>query len=135
MLPLQASSLFSWAIILAITALHGSAKHCCMGRSAKYRKHEISTPPVEQNRVNRSKPKLAGVTTLGSTFDRPKNLGSIERWRPHTMAVCQTFVTLFCPTLFSPNQPTGQTSHSPTMYYASNDVVSLIHVPFGGKNC
>ena len=26
-----------------ITALHGSAKHCCMRRSAKYRKNEIST--------------------------------------------------------------------------------------------
>ena len=79
-----------------ITALHGSAKHCCMGRSAKYRKHEISTP-CRTKRVNRSKPNLAGVTTLGSTFDRQKIWGSIERWHPHAMAVCHTFVTLFSP--------------------------------------
>ena len=39
-------------------------------------------PPIEQKRVNRSKPNLAGVTTLGSTFDRQKFWGSIERWRP-----------------------------------------------------
>ena len=37
------------------------------------------------------------------------------------------------PPFFPPNQPTGQTSLSPTMYYASNDVVSLIYVPFWGK--
>ena len=58
--------------------------------------------------------------------------GSFERWRPHAMAVCQTFVTLFFP--FFQNQPTGQTQLSPTTYYASNDVVPLIYVPFGGKS-
>ena len=56
---------------------------------------------TEHKRVNRSKPNLAGVTTSGSTFDRrKKNWGSVERWRPHAMAVCQTFVTFFSP-LFS----------------------------------
>ena len=55
-----------------------------------------------------------------------------ERWRPHAMAVCQTFVTVL--PFFFQNQPTGQTQLSPTTYYASNDVVRLIHVPFGGKS-
>ena len=41
----------------------------------------------------------------------------------------------FVLTLFFPNQPTGQMLLLPTMYYASNDVVSLIHVLFGGKSC
>ena len=86
-------------------------------------------PPVEQKRVNRSKPNLAGKTTLGMTLDKYKKWGLVERWRPHVVAVCQTFFPLF----YS-NQPTCQTQLSPMTYYASNDVVPLIHVPFGGKS-
>ena len=57
-------------------------------------------------------------------FGGPLSGGAPTQW---------PFVTLLwlCshPPFFS--RTTGQTLLSPTMYYASNDVVSLIHVPFG----
>ena len=116
----------------SITALHGSAKHCYMGRSAKYRNTRFR-PPVEQKRATDQNQIWQGWPRWGVHLIGKKIWGSIERWCPHTMAVCQTFVTVLTH-LFFPNQPTAQTSLSPTMYYASNDVVSLIHVPFGGKS-
>ena len=70
---------------------------------------------------------------VGEHIRSAKNIwGSVERWRPHAMTVCQTFCDFALP--FSPVQPTGQTRLSPMTYYASNDVVPLIHVPFGVKS-
>src|SRR5208282_4189798 len=58
-------------------------------------------PPVEQKRVNRSRPNLAGVTTLGSTFDRQQNFGGRLSGRAPTrwpfVKLCDFVFTLFFP--------------------------------------
>ena len=89
-------------------------------------------PHVEQKRVNRSKPNLAGVTMLGEYIRSAKNVWVLWAVAPPRDGRLSNFCD--CSSLFSPVQPTGQTRLSPTTYYASNDVVPLLHVPFERKS-
>ena len=84
-------------VLSDITELHGSAKHCCMGHSAKHRKQANFDPLWNKNASTDQYQIWQGWPRWGAHAIGKKFCGSVERWRPHAVTVCQTCVTSFSP--------------------------------------